>query len=481
MKLTKRALITALILPALTSSAQVYNILHPFNTLNHDGTNPRTELVQDGNFLNGATVSGGTNFNGIFFRINSDGTGYTNIFTITNSPVIQGKMVLIGDSLYGTAFTGGANNNGSIFKITTNGTGFTELHSFAATVSPPLFGTNNDGNRPPNGLVTDGTTLYGTTQYGGTNGNGTIFRINADGSDFAVIKTFSATYSGTNDTSGNTLKFSGTNLDGAYPLGLLVLDGGTLYGTTYHGGISNGVVFSVETNGDNFTVLKYFPPIIGAGLGTNVDGAAPIAGLTLSGDTLYGMAVGGGVAGVGNIFTLKTNGSAFANIHDFLGPDGIFPRNSLLIDGATLYGSTQAGGISNNGTIFMVLTNGGDFTILKQLVNASGYQCLAKFLLSSNILFGTASSGGPNNGGVLFALTVLPHIMNDTNFGIRSGLFGFDYNGISNQTAIIESTTNLSQANWQPLQTNLLNGTPLYFDGPASNQNPTRFYRIHSP
>jgi hypothetical protein len=121
------------------------------------------------------------------------------------------------------------------------------------------------------------------------------------------------------------------------------------------------------------------------------------------------------------------------------------------------------------------------FANLKQLVNASGYQCGGKFLLSINILFGTEDSAGPNNGDVLFALTVLPHILMETTWGIRSGSFGFDYNGVSNQTAIIEFTTNFFQPFWWPLQTNLLTGAPLYLFDPASRQYPAAVYRIRSP
>jgi len=37
-------------------------------------------------------------------------------------------------------------------------------------------------------LLLSGSTLYGITQNGGSLGNGTIFKINTDGSGFAVLK-----------------------------------------------------------------------------------------------------------------------------------------------------------------------------------------------------------------------------------------------------------------------------------------------------
>ena len=320
----------ALALTATSSHAQVYNIIHNFGGPNHDGYSPLTDLVLNGDTFYGTTASGGTNGNGTIFKINADGTGYGILISLTNSPSPEGGMVLIGNTLYGTTFTGGAAANGSIFKINTDGSTLqVAFHRFSATL-PSTFGTNSDGNRPQGDLVTDGATLYGMAQYGGANGNGTIFKINADGSGFAVIKTFSATFLGTNNVSGSILITTGTNIDGIRPVGGLVLDGTTLYGTTYHGGMSNGVVFTMKTDGSGYSVLKYFSP---TGVnGTNGDGAAPIAGLTLSGDTLYGVTVGGGADACGNVFSMKTNGASFTNLHDFsYSSDGGFSRKHLSL------------------------------------------------------------------------------------------------------------------------------------------------------
>ncbi len=470
-------LLAALFLTGVTSTAQVYNILHNFGSQFRDGTGPTTDLLLNSNTLYGATASGGTNFNGTIFKVNQDGSGYGLLLSFTDSAPTWGKMVLLGGTIYDTTWTGGAAANGSIFKINIDGSGYTQLHAFSATI-PSTFGTNYDGNRPRGGLAYDGTALYGVAQYGGAFGNGTIFKINPDGSGFSIIKTFSATYLGTNNVSGNFLVTSGTNADGAYPIGSLVLDGSTLYGTTYKGGTSNGVVFAMQTDGSGFNVLKYFPST--TGFGTNSDGAAPIAGLTLSGDTLYGATVGGGTNAGGTIFQIKTNGTVFKVVHDLAINDGMWPHNSLLLDGGTLYGTTAIGGVSNKGTIFMVLTNGENFTVLKHFDNTVS-QCDSKFIVSSNTLYGTARSGGANGGGVVFGLKVLPQILNSSRFGIQSNAFGFDFTGISNQTVIVEAATNLSQPVWQPLQTNTLIGAPQFFSDPQFNQRPKSFYRISSP
>jgi len=64
-------------------------------------------------------------------------------------------------------------------------TGYTILHSFAGF-------TSADGDFSQGGLVSDGSALYGTTSYGGTSDYGTIFTINPDGSDYTVLRNFSA-------------------------------------------------------------------------------------------------------------------------------------------------------------------------------------------------------------------------------------------------------------------------------------------------
>ena len=138
-------LVVTLGLNAVHSPAQVYNVLHNFGGQSRDGYAPLTALVLSSNTLYGTTASGGTIGNGTIFKINTDGTGYGILRSLTNSPSPAGGMVVIGNTLYGTTFTGGAANNGSVFKMNTGGSDFVELHSFSATV-PSVWGTNSDGN-----------------------------------------------------------------------------------------------------------------------------------------------------------------------------------------------------------------------------------------------------------------------------------------------------------------------------------------------
>jgi uncharacterized repeat protein (TIGR03803 family) len=77
--------------------------------------------------------------------------------------------------LYGTASEGGTNGTGTMFALNTDGTGFTNLYNFTAY---PITGTTNrDGIGPNGGLILSGKTLYGTASRGGNSFNGTVFSL----------------------------------------------------------------------------------------------------------------------------------------------------------------------------------------------------------------------------------------------------------------------------------------------------------------
>jgi len=108
----------------------------------------------------------------------------------------------LGNTLYGTAYNGGSSGNGTVFKVNTDGTGFTNLHSFSRRDN--LAYTNDDGAFPSTGLVSNGDTLFGTTLAGGTSAGGTLFSINSDGAGFTNLHSFTAHYNyyGNTNTDG---------------------------------------------------------------------------------------------------------------------------------------------------------------------------------------------------------------------------------------------------------------------------------------
>jgi uncharacterized repeat protein (TIGR03803 family) len=329
-----------------------------------------------------------------------------------------GLMVLSGNTLYGTTDSGGTNGSGMVFGININQMGVAaNLYSFTgiAGYNSQEYAINSDGVGPAC-LTLSGNILYGTTVSGGTNGNGTIFAINTDGTGFTNVHIFSATYA-----NGRSIY---TNSDGQFPLGCMILSGNTLYGTTLQGGTNGvGTVFSVKTNGMNFTLMHTFSS--GAtnlvGYTTNSDGRFPEAGLILSGNTLYGTTGGGGTNASGTIFAVNTDGTGFTILHFFstfginssgfyTNSEGISPFATLLLSGNTLYGTTFFGGTNGNGTVFAVNTNGSGFTTMHTFTalvsgtNTDGVHSYGELILSGNMLYGTAERGGNWGNGTIFAI-----------------------------------------------------------------------------
>lgn len=323
----------------------------------------------------------------------------------------QGNLVLQSGTLYGTAALGGTNGSGTLYSVGVNGSNFLVLHAFAA---PKIqnSNTNSDGVTPLAGPLLLGGTLYGTAESGGTNGNGTIYSIGTNGGGFAVIHTFSP---------GRGTLF--TNTDGVTPVAGLAGVGDTLYGATFYGGTNGtGTIFSLRTNGQNFTVIHSFRVGHTNFLDefTNADGTAVQGNLLLSGGTLYGTTAFGTTNASGNVFSLGTNGTGFVTLHTFsdtFGPlgtnaDGAMPFSGLAISGSELYGTTLYGGTNGSGTVFSLGTNSDGFTVLHTFsvtnadsVNTDGAQPLGTVVVAGNTLYGAANVEGPDENGTTFSLT----------------------------------------------------------------------------
>jgi uncharacterized repeat protein (TIGR03803 family) len=397
------ALIAGLgLIPAGRVTAQTFTTLHSFAGYPSDGSGPVAVLILSGNTLYGTAFSGGSSGDGTVFAVNTDGTGFTTLHIFTGSPsdgqLPRAVLILSGNTLYGTASGGVSGGNGTVFALNTDGTGFTTLHSFTFLNN---F-INSDGQLPAAGLILSGNTLYGTASGGGSGGNGTVFALNTDGTGFTTLHSFTALSA--------TSPYA--NSDGAVPEAVLILSGNTLYGTARNGGTSgDGTVFAVHTDGTGFTTLHSFTAMSGPYTNINSDGAHPVAGLILSGTTLYGTAFGGGTSGDGTVFAVSTDGTGFTTLHSFTdGSDGRNPVAGLILSGNTLYGTAEFGGSSGNGTVFAVNTDGTGFTTVYSFTHGSdGAFPQAGLILSGNTLYGMAENGGSSgNNGTVFSLSLPP-------------------------------------------------------------------------
>ena len=311
------------------------------------------------------------------------------------------------------------------------------------------FPNGAKGSNPYAGLTLSGNTLYGTTANGGTNALGMVFSVNTNGTctclhnfnfndganpqaglilsgdtlygtasagaigsnSFGTV--FSLNTNGTDFTVRHVFDYNGN--DGVSPDAGLILSGNTLYGTTSSGGTNAGnpyppgTIFALNTNGSNFTILHDFSAMAfdyGISTFTNNDGAFSCAGLALSGDTLYGTTRLAGSSGGGTVFSIDFNGT-LTTLHNFAYIDGGEPSAGLIPSGAALYGTTHLGGSNNRGTIFAISTNGMDFAVLHSFTgNSGGATPLADLILSGDTLYGTTAFGGTNDNGTVFSINI---------------------------------------------------------------------------
>ena len=234
-------------------------------------------LASDGR-LYGVSLNGGSPGYGTVFRLNTDGTNVTVLYTFcAQNGCPDGAHPLGGlaegpdHNIYGTTEYGGGGNYGVIFRITPDGT-YTLLHS---------FGGSSDGNSPRGRLMlaSDGY-LYGTTTSGGP-GSGTIFKIKPDGSNFTLVYAFC--------TPGHCT--AGANPES----GLIQASDGNFYGTNLAG---HGFLYQLTPNG-TVTALYAFCQ---SG-GNCTDGSYPYGELLQGNDgNFYGANQDGGSNGDGTVF-----------------------------------------------------------------------------------------------------------------------------------------------------------------------------------
>ncbi len=319
------------------TAAGQYVTLYSFNDTDGDSPNSTLTLASDGSLF-GTTYDGGTNNYGTVFQLTSGlvlNTLYNFDLTDGRGPV--GKFVSdAAGNLYGVTAGGGVNNTGTIYKLAPDGT-LTTLHSFVTA----------DGTGPQKGNLIMGSDgyLYGTTAFNGTpdnrgTGDGTVFSIHPDGTNYTVLHQFD----GTNDGNGPQA-------------GLVQGRDGAFYGVNLNGGANGeGTVFKVTTD-QVFTVLYAFPALDANNL--NSDGAQPVTTLIDGGDgRFYGGTNEGGSGGTGTVFSI-TPGGVLTTLYSFsaldangINNEGANPAADFLKgqDGR-FYAPLDAGGSTAQGTV----------------------------------------------------------------------------------------------------------------------------------
>jgi uncharacterized repeat protein (TIGR03803 family) len=369
---------------------QTLTVLHSFTSI-PDGAYPFAGLIRDGaGSFYGTTSVGGNADYGAVFKIDATGKE-TLLHSFTGSPTdgaspYAGLIRDAAGNLYGTTSLGGASSNclegcGTVFKIDATGSE-TVLYSFT--------GTSGDGADPMAGLVRDAAgNLYGTTANGGTSELGTVFKVDKTGRETVLHS------------------FTGYPTDGAHPwAGLLRDAAGNLYGTTYGGGtLDYGTVFKLDTTGKE-TVFYSFQ-------GYPEDGSFPQASLVQDATgNLYGTTTQGGTSDPlgGTVFKLDVAGQEVVLYSFTGGTDGADPIAGLLRDASgNLYGTTYTAGASHYGTVFKVDQSGRE-TVLHNFASSpdGAYPDGALITGEKSHFYGTSHSGGSDDFGTVFELTINP-------------------------------------------------------------------------
>ena len=340
------------------------------------GAFPNAGLVEgsDG-ALYGTTYGGvhtGASSDGTVFKIGKDGSGLQKLYGFNGADGAKPSSTLVkgaDGALYGTTEEGGTFGEGTVFKMQEDGSGFRKLHDF-----------DHASGSYPGGLVAgpDGT-LYGTTSFGPMSGYGSLFRIQGDGSGFETLHEFDG-------SSGGAIPS---------PRALVLGVDGALYGTTNGGGTgSQGILFRINADGSGFQTLHEFD---------GVSGASPSTMLQGSDGMLYGTTAVGGASGYGTLFRIGQDGSAFQKLHDFDGAGGANPAALTRGADGALYG-TAGGGTSGWGTLFRINEDGSGFLKLRDFEWESGAGPNSLVTGSDRALYGTTFSGGPGAGGVVFQI-----------------------------------------------------------------------------
>ena len=363
------ALSSSLFIPC---SAQ-YSVLLNFNYMsNPEGAEPNGSLTLVGNKLCGMTDWGGLHDNGCIFSITTNGSSYIDLFDFSGAtgegPI--GSLTLSRNKFYGMTNSGGPHGFGNIFSMDTNGSSYKDLFDFNIT----------DGLNPFGSLTIYKNKLYGMTYYGGINDSGCIFSIDTNGNEYKDLWDF------------------GGRPNGSFPYGSLTLSGNKLFGMTSAGGVNDsGCIFSIDTNGNAYKDLFDFNGLNGDSPGFD--------SLILFKNMLYGMTPNGGKYGYGLVFSIDTGGNNFKDIFDFNGTNGGNPYGALTLSGKVLYGMTYYGGTNDSGEIFAIDTDGSRFKVMYDFDNMSGYYSSGSLTISGNTLYGMTREGGVNKYyGVIFKI-----------------------------------------------------------------------------
>lgn len=294
--------------------SQLYEVIYSFSRVS--GGYPKGDLVQatNGKFY-AVTYGGGLADRGVLFEFDPATRSYVKKFDFDGTAgepectLIQGSA----NKLFGTTPRGGSFDVGVLFEFDIPSGVLTKRHDFR-------FAT---GAYPSASLILASPgKILGVTASAANFYAGAIFEYDIANSSYQVLQLFNRDQQGTWKSGGLT-----RHPDGKY------------YGLRSLGGLANaGVIF--EFNPAVNQIQKR------ADLNLGGDGGNPIGGLAqFTNGRIYGMTSGGGVNGMGVIFSVTPEGEGFRKEIDFDGQNGEKPASGFLhASNGKLYGTVSKRG-----------------------------------------------------------------------------------------------------------------------------------------
>lgn len=359
------------------------NLLFSFSCLLIINTSYAQNVLLMGINSHGGTPASGAVSAGNIYSIFSNDSGFTQRLSFVNSYPGETPygtlMEATNGKFYGMTSSGGSDNSGLIFSYDVGTAVYSKLFDFNDT--------SNDAQFPLGKLIqASNGKLYGLTLYGGTIGDGVLFSYDPFTSAYQKLLDF-------DDINTN---------DAQTPFGSLVeATNGKLYATANGGIASSGVLFSYDPATSTYTKHLDFNS------GAN-DASGPSGSLMqASNGRLYGMTTGGGINGVGVLFSYNPVGDIYTKLYDFDFTNGANPLLSTLVEGpgSILYGMTNGGGTDSLGVLFKYDIALSSFTkVIDFDGTAKGsFPDGGLMLATDGKLYGMTSAGGTYDVGVAFA------------------------------------------------------------------------------
>ena len=345
------------------------------------GTDPMGSLMEYNGKLYGMTSDDGFDDHGVLYEYDPANGKYTKKINVAGNA--YGSLMEYNDKFYGMTYNGGANNLGVLFEYDpANGSLSTKID----------FAGDANGANPFGSLTEYNGKLYGMTRYGGVNNLGVLFE-----------------YDLANGNLSKKIDFAGVS-NGANPQGSLLAYNGKLYGMTRYGGATQfGVLFEYDPSSGLLTKTMNFPA---ASNGFAFNGTEPLGSLIEYDDKLYGMTSSGGSNYGGVLFEYDpatgTNGNLIKKM-DFTGAgNGYKPWGSLVEHNGKLYGMTSdtdsfdLTSENDSGVLFEYNLADGAFSKKIGFTVSNGAAPRSSLIKYNNKLYGVTLKGGSNNRGVLF-------------------------------------------------------------------------------